>query len=207
MERFDLVVIGAGPSGYAAAMRAIDFKKKTLLIEKSKVGGAGVTNGALSSKTWWELAREVSAFRKNLKRYNIKAPTINFKEIQDEVRKAVHERKSMLEEHMEMLKTSNYSQLLQFKTGTASLLDQNQVEIVHGAQTQTVWAEHIILATGSRPRYLPDLPIDEKIVMTSDGIENMDDFPREHGGIVGARGLLGANSPLFFLVLAGQKSI
>ena len=55
MERFDLIVIGAGPSGYAAAMRSLDFRKKTLLIEMGTVGGAGVTNGALSSKTWWQL--------------------------------------------------------------------------------------------------------------------------------------------------------
>ena len=112
MERFDLVVVGAGPSGYAAAMRAIDFKKKILLIEKNEVGGAGVTNGALSSKTWWELSREASAFRRSLKRYNIKAPQVNYHEVQDEVRRAVQERKSMLEEHMEMLKNSNYSPYL-----------------------------------------------------------------------------------------------
>ena len=76
MEKFDLVVIGAGPSGYAAAMRALDFKKKVLLVEKNNVGGAGVTNGALSSKTWWELSREAAGFRKNLKRYNIKHPVL-----------------------------------------------------------------------------------------------------------------------------------
>ena len=49
MDRYDLVVIGAGPAGFAAAMRALDFKKKTLLVEKNLIGGAGVTNGALSS--------------------------------------------------------------------------------------------------------------------------------------------------------------
>src|SRR6185503_5902893 len=103
MERFDLVVIGAGPSGYAAAMRALDFKKKVLLIEKNRVGGAGVTNGALSSKTWWELSREAAGFRKNLKRYNIKAPGVAFREIQGEVRKAVDERMTMLSEHMDYL--------------------------------------------------------------------------------------------------------
>lgn len=74
MEKYDLVVIGAGPSGYAAAMRSLDFKKKTLLIEKDLVGGAGVRNGALSSKTWWELSREVASFRKNLKKFNIEIP-------------------------------------------------------------------------------------------------------------------------------------
>jgi dihydrolipoamide dehydrogenase len=63
MEKYDLCVIGAGPSGYAAAMRAVDFKKKVLLIEKDKVGGAGIHHGALSSKTWWELSREAHTLR------------------------------------------------------------------------------------------------------------------------------------------------
>lgn len=196
MERFDVVVIGAGPSGYAAAMRAIDFKKKTLLIEKQQVGGAGVTHGALSSKTWWELSREASAFRKNLKRYNIRAPHINYKEIQAEVRKAVQERKSLLEEHMDSLKNSTYSPFLQFKTGTAKLLDNHTVAITHGTQTEKVWAENIVLATGSRPRYLPELPIDEKVVMTSEGIENMEDFP-ESMVIVGA-GVIGCEYATIF---------
>src|SRR5689334_5707877 len=189
MEKFDLVVIGAGPSGYAAAMRALDFKKRVLLVEKNNVGGAGVTNGALSSKTWWELSRENSAFRKGLKRFNIKAPAADYKEIQGEVRKAVQERKEMLEEHMAALKNSNYSNLLEFRTGTAKLLSQNDVEITYGAQKEVIQASNIILATGSRPRYLPELPIDEKTVMTSEGIENMEDFP-ESMVIVGA-GVIG----------------
>ena len=64
MKKFDLCIIGAGPSGYAAAMRAVDFNKKVALIEKEEIGGAGVTNGALSSKTWWELARNVDLVEK-----------------------------------------------------------------------------------------------------------------------------------------------
>ena len=50
MEKYDLCVIGGGPAGYAAAMRAIDFGKKVILIEKEKLGGAGIYNGALASK-------------------------------------------------------------------------------------------------------------------------------------------------------------
>jgi dihydrolipoamide dehydrogenase len=56
MEEFDLIVIGGGSSGYAAAMRGIDFGKRICLIETDKVGGAGVYNGVLSSKTLWELS-------------------------------------------------------------------------------------------------------------------------------------------------------
>ena len=69
MDKYDLVVIGAGPSGYSAAMRSLDFKKKTLLIEKDKVGGAGVTNGALSSKTWWELVTRYSIVSEKFKTF------------------------------------------------------------------------------------------------------------------------------------------
>ena len=196
MDKFDLVVIGAGPSGYAAAMRALDFKKKVLLIEKNRVGGAGVTNGALSSKTWWELSREAAAFRKNLRRYNIQAPSVSYKEIQAEVKRAVQERKDMLEEHMDQLKNSNYSNLLQFKKGEARLIAPHVIEIANGAHKETVEADYIILATGSRPRHLPELPIDEKIVMTSEGIESMEDFP-ESMVIVGA-GVIGCEYATIF---------
>ncbi len=196
MDKYDLVVIGAGPSGYAAAMRALDFKKKVLLIEKNRVGGAGVTNGALSSKTWWELSREASAFRKSLKRYNIQAPTISYSEIQTEVRKAVNERKSMLEDHMRQLADSPYANLLKFKTGEARLITPHQIEITNGVHKEMVHADYVILATGSRPRYLPELPIDEKLVMTSEGIENMTDFP-ESMVIVGA-GVIGCEYATIF---------
>lgn len=196
MEKYDLIVIGAGPSGYAAAMRALDFKKKTLLIEKNSVGGAGVTNGALSSKTWWELSRETASFRKNLKRFNLQAPSVNYKEIQAEVRRAVEERKSLLEEHMHLIRESDYGSLFCFKKGTARLLSQHEIEITMGRHSEKVWGDYIILATGSRPRYLDELPIDEKIVMTSDGIENMEEFP-ESMVIVGA-GVIGCEFATIF---------
>jgi dihydrolipoamide dehydrogenase len=196
MEKFDLIVIGAGPSGYAAAMRSLDFKKRTLLVEKNNVGGAGVTNGALSSKTWWELSREAASFRKNLKRFNIQVPDINYKEIQQEVRKAVEERKSMLEDHMHQMEDSRHAHLLTFKKGEARLLTPNEIEISNGMKREKVWAEHVILATGSRPRYLPELPIDEKVVMTSEGIESMEDFP-ESMVIVGA-GVIGCEYATIF---------
>ncbi|WP_276370612.1 NAD(P)/FAD-dependent oxidoreductase [Chryseolinea sp. H1M3-3] len=197
MEKFDLVVIGAGPSGYAAAMRSLDFKKKTLLIEKDKVGGAGVTNGALSSKTWWELSRETASFRKNLKRFNIEVPSINYKEMQLAVLTAIQERKDMLEEHMQLMKDSHFNNLLSFKKGKARLLNQNEIEIEPDeGLKEIIWADNIILATGSHPRHLPDLPIDEKIVMTSDGIERMEDFP-ESMVIVGA-GVIGCEYATIF---------
>ena len=196
MEKYDLVVIGAGPSGYAAAMRALDFKKRTLLIEKDRVGGAGVTNGALSSKTWWELSREIASFRKNLKKFNIDIPDVRYREVQQEVRKAIAERKGMLEDHMLQMQDSRHAHLLTFKKGTARLQSANEIEIATSGGKENVWADYIVLATGSRPRRLEELPIDEKIVMTSEGIESMEDFP-ESMVIVGA-GVIGCEYATIF---------
>ncbi|MCA6073559.1 dihydrolipoyl dehydrogenase family protein [Fulvivirga sedimenti] len=197
MEHFELVVIGAGPAGYAATMRAMDFKKRTLLIEKNKVGGAGVINGALSSKTWWEISREVRQFNGNLSRYSIQRPEINFKEIQSEVKKATQERQWLLQDHLELLRTSEtYKDLLAFRTGSARLLSKHEVEITQDGVTEVVYADNIILATGSRPRILDDIEVDETVIMTSNGIENMDHFP-ESLVIVGA-GVVGCEYATIF---------
>ncbi len=68
MEKYDLCVIGGGPSGYAAAMRAVDFDKSVLLVERDRIGGAGIYDGALSSKTFWEISKEFASFSKKMRR-------------------------------------------------------------------------------------------------------------------------------------------
>ena len=196
MEKYDLIVVGGGPSGYASAMRAMDFKKKTLLIERNTLGGAGVTNGALSSKTWWELSREAASVYKHLTRLHIEPPKANFQELSQEVQEAVNERKSMLKSHMDILGDDLHENLLHYKSGDARLISQNEVVISTGDEQESVWGEYIILATGSRPRKLPDIPIDEKIILTSDGIEDLKDFP-ESMVILGA-GVIGCEFATIF---------
>jgi len=178
MEKFDVCVIGAGPAGYAAAMRAIDFKKKVLLVEKRQLGGAGIHHGALSSKTWWELSREFYHIRVQSQVYNFDAPKINFSKAKSEVLAAGHERMNLLEHHMYNLNISHGEGLFTYIAGNARLLDKTTVEITKTDEKIEVHADYIVLATGSRPRNLPHIPTDEKIIMTSEGIEKMDDFPR-----------------------------
>lgn len=177
MDKYDVCVIGAGPAGYAAAMRAIDYKKKVLLIEKKQLGGAGIHHGALSSKTWWELSREFYHIRMQSRVYNFDEPKINFAKVKSEVLAAGRERMDLLEHHMRNLNVSTGEDLFTYMHGNARLLDKNTIEITKTDGTIEVQADYIMLATGSRPRYLSHIPIDEKIVMTSDGIDKMDDFP------------------------------
>lgn len=200
MEKYDLIIIGGGPSGYASAMRAMDFKKKTLLIERKTLGGAGVINGALSSKTWWEISRETAMLNKHLDRFNMQTPEVNFQEVKAEVASAVDYRISMLKTHMERLNDTHYSNLLDYKTGNAKLITNHEVEITTVNGKEVVHGEYIVLATGSRPRILDHIPIDEKVILTSDGIESLDDFP-ESMVILGA-GVIGCE---FATIFSGFK--
>src|SRR5690554_1825511 len=103
MEKFDICIIGGGPSGYAAAMRAIDLNKKVLLVEKENIGGNGLYNGALSSKTFWEISKDISNTRRRIERNNHQKLPVNFKEILDDVRDAIFFRKIQLETHLLLL--------------------------------------------------------------------------------------------------------
>ncbi len=198
MESYDVVVIGGGPSGFAAAMRAVDFKKKVLLIEKKDLGGAGIFNGALSSKTWWELSRQSKVYQDKLRRYGMTPPQkAQWSDFLADVNDATAERASLLSQQVDWLRDHAAPGLFFFKAGSARLLDPNNVEIENDqGDKETVRTENVVLATGSRPRYIEGIPIDEKIVVTSDGIHNFDSFP-ESLVIVGA-GVIGCEFGTIF---------
>ena len=104
--RYDLVVIGGGPAGYAAAMRAIDFGKRVCLIEKAKVGGAGVYHGALSSKTLWELSQRVKNVNETIVSIGRSKFELTWDKVQKTLEEAIFERKFQYSCHIKLLKTS-----------------------------------------------------------------------------------------------------
>jgi len=180
MEKYDICIIGAGPSGYAAAMRALDLGLKVLIVEKDKIGGAGLYNGALSSKTLWELSKDIFMARKRVNKYSVcKDFMIDFDKVKLELHAAVEERKNQLEGHLDILKSEGFKDLLFQKYGTAELISKNEIQISRRKGTQEViWAENVIIATGSRPRKLPEIPIDEHVICTSDSIHSWEELPR-----------------------------
>ena len=167
MEHFDLVIIGGGPSGYAGAMRALDFGKKVLLIEKKRVGGAGVYNGVLTSKTLWEQALKAASIRDVIPDYEPKFEI--FSKIVDE---AVFERKTQMTVHLQLLQKQE-KKLFFYEKGTAYIVDKNTIKITKEDGTvKTVETDNILIATGSSPRKPGNILVDEKIIVTSDGFSN-----------------------------------
>lgn len=188
MKKFDLCVIGAGPSGFAAAMRAIDFGKTVALIERERIGGAGVWDGALSSKTLWELSINYKATRQHGFGYHVYDSSVSFSEVIAEVNHALHEKYTQLKNQIDYFQRRGKMELFH---GHGKLRNEHEISIDYpNGSSELISADNVVLAIGSRPRYLPHIPIDEKIILTSDGVANLKEFPKSMvilgAGVIGS---------------------
>ena len=196
---FDLIVIGGGPSGFAGAMRALDYKKSVLLVEKTGLGGTEVFNGVMTSKTLWEYSKKVKQIRELVPGFDVK-----FEDSDKEVREAVKSRRAIINNHLRILLEESTRHLFHLEKGRAELMGRNEVRIQRdNGEFLTVTGDQILLCTGSRPRYLPHIPIDERIILTSDGIRYMRDFQKSLV-ILGA-GVIGCEFATIFSNFGNSK--
>ncbi len=196
MEKFDLIILGGGPAGYAGAMRAIDFGKRVCLVEKNKVGGAGVYNGALSSKTLWELSNKVSNINQTIVSKGRTGYEIPWSDVKQTLNEATFERKFQYSCHIKLLQTESMNKLLTYERGHGKFINANTIEISHEGETKEIWGEHILITTGSRPSTLSNIKVDEQNILTSDGIDQLNDYPKSIV-IVGA-GVIGCEYATIF---------
>ncbi len=193
MADYDICVIGGGPAGFAAAMRSYDFGKRVAIIEKSLLGGAGVHNGALSSKTLWELSRDYRHALRRDRGYHARDVVLDYRQVCQCVQAAVDEKVAQQKRQLRELAHARADApgSLHLIEGNARFLNAHQlaIESPDPGQSRVISADHFIVATGSRPRSLPDLTIDGKHIITSDHIMGMSGFPRSlvvlGAGVVG----------------------
>ncbi len=184
MATFDVCVLGAGPAGYAAAMRAHDLGKRVALVERGPVGGAGIHCGALSSKTMWHLSNDYAIAKRTDRGYRSTGGVeVKYPEVVRCIETAVRQRQDLLEHQLARLATGG---LLTRFAGTARFLSPTAVEVkAADGSLGKVEATSFLVATGSRPRIPDGIPVDGEIVVTSDGIEAWKRFP-ESMVVVGA---------------------
>lgn len=194
MEHFDLCVIGGGPAGYAAAMRALDLGLRTVLIEKERIGGTGIYNGALTSKTLWELSQRVTSANEVVRERGRQPFRLSWEEISKTLNEAIFERKYLYACHMQLLENSG--ELFTHERGTARFIDPHKVMVSRAGERSVIHADRFIIATGSRPRTVPDILVDEHRILSSDGIFRIDDLP-ESIVIIGA-GVVGCEFATIF---------
>jgi dihydrolipoamide dehydrogenase len=206
MERYDLCVIGGGPAGYAAAMRAIDLGKSVLLVERDRIGGTGIYNGALASKTLWEIAQRVSSTNELMRQRGREPLHLSWAEVERTLNEAIFERKYLHACHMQLLSARNGilgEGRFRHERGQARLTGPNTVTIARGDTSTSIEAERIILATGSRPRTVPGIAVDGAHILTSDEIFALPEQPKSIV-IVGA-GVIGCEFATIFNNLGGTR--
>ena len=194
MKTFDVCVIGAGPSGFAAAMRAIDFGQSVCLIEKHKLGGAGIWNGALSSKTLWELSERYQSICSSSYGYQVYDSDMSYASVVQEMHKAVKDKYSQLKQQLDYFVKKGQLTYLQ---GHATFESPKVIHVKHEDGNETIInANNTVLAVGSRPRLLQNISVDGNHIVTSDHIGNFTEFP-ESIVILGA-GVIGCEFATIF---------
>ena len=179
MSNFDLVVLGGGSGGYAAALRGAQLGLSVALIEKDKVGGTCLHRGCIPTKALLhagevaDSARESAQFGVNATFNSIDMAGVN--SYKDGVIAGLHKGLQGL------VKSRNIT----YVEGTGRLVSANTVE-ANGVQYV---GKNVVLATGSYARTLPGLDIDGKRVITSDHGTSMDYVPKSvivlGGGVIG----------------------
>jgi dihydrolipoamide dehydrogenase len=177
---YDAVVIGSGPGGYSAAVRAGQYGLKTALIEKQpRLGGTCLLVGCIPTKALLHTADVWDHFKHpEAQGIECKDPQLNFPKVLDRKDKIV----SKHSKGIEFLMRKNKVDVLK---GEARLLGGGKIEIRNDQGVQTVESKNIILATGSEARMLPGLEPDPELILTNIEILEVKSVPKTLG-IIGA---------------------
>lgn len=198
-EKFDLCVVGCGPGGFAAAMRALDLGKHVCVIEGGDIGGAGVKWGALASKTMWELAKDYGVAVKVDRGYRAAGLSVNYDAMRATVMQAVKEKQYQMFSQLESFSPRRWKGpgSVTLKRGWGRFRDHHSMTVFcDGGATETVQADHFLISTGSKPRPFPGIPVDGERILDSDGILGLKRFPARLM-IIGA-GIIGCEYAAIF---------
>lgn len=191
MKKYELIVIGTGPAGEKAAVKAAYFGHKVAIIEKEKLfGGAEVVTGTLPSKTLKETALYFSGkYEKGL--YGVDRDLQHEASIEDFMYRKNQVTASEGQEIYENLMRHG----VDIYHGTASFKDPHTIS-VSGENNDEIWGEHILIATGSYPYHPANIPFDGVRIHDSDTILQIKRFPKSLC-VVGA-GVIGCEYATIF---------
>jgi dihydrolipoamide dehydrogenase len=183
---FDTVVIGGGPGGYVAAIKAAQLGQKTACIEKrGTLGGTCLNVGCIPSKALLNASHKYHEAKHDFAKFGITFDKldINVDQMLEQKKKAV----TGLTKGIEGLFKKNK---VEYVKGFGKLVGKNEIQVTDNeGKTQTVSAKNIIIATGSEPIALPFLPFDEKLVCSSTGALDFQRPPKKlvvvGGGVIG----------------------
>jgi dihydrolipoamide dehydrogenase len=191
VDSFDVVVIGGGPGGYIAAIRAAQLGLKTACIDdwkgadgKPALGGTCTNVGCIPSKALLQSSENFEQAGHQFADHGVKIKGLELDLAQ------------MLRRKDKVVKASNDGVLYLFKKnkvaffhGRGGFGKSSSEIVISGTKNETVSAKHVIIATGSNPRALPGADFDEKLILSNTGALAIQDVPKRLG-VIGA-GVIG----------------
>ncbi len=185
MEDFDLIVIGAGPGGYVAAIRAAQLGMKVACIEKEpSLGGTCLNIGCIPSKALLNSSEKFVEISNHAAEHGIKTSKIDLdlNVLMDRKTKIV---KKLTTGIGFLFKKNKITHI----PGMASFVDKNTISVTNGKNEITASAKNFIIATGSSSIEIPNIPVDEKQIVSSTGALSLSKIPKSllviGGGYIG----------------------
>ncbi|MCP4633598.1 MAG: dihydrolipoyl dehydrogenase [candidate division Zixibacteria bacterium] len=198
-EKYKLVVIGSGPGGYVAAIRASQLGIKTAIVEKESIGGVCLNWGCIPSKTLLhvtELKRTVEASKRiGLMADNV---TIDLDKLRQHKNATVKRLTGGVKLLLEKAGVDIYE-------GKASFISDKEIKVVNDAKTTNISSEYFIVSTGTSPFNLPMIPFDGEVVIGAKESVNIPRVP-ENMLIVGA-GPIGVEMATVYNTLGAKVTI
>lgn len=182
-ERFDVVVIGSGPGGYAAAIRCAQRGSSVAVIEKDQVGGTCLNCGCIPSKTLLASAHTLLLFKHaTLMGVDVSSVSPNWPKIQAR-------KEAVVTGFRKGLMGLIQSHKVKIIEGRAVVAAPGRIKVESQAAATEIEAVSIILATGSQPVQIPAFPFDGQTVISSKETLSLQDIPRSMvivgGGVIG----------------------
>ncbi|MCQ4636257.1 dihydrolipoyl dehydrogenase [Anaerovorax odorimutans] len=182
MKTYDIVVLGGGPGGYVAAIRAAQLGKKTALVERERIGGTCLNTGCIPTKTLVRNAEIINAVK------NSDYRGIHIKDISVDIQQTIDMKNLVvrqLRQGVEGLLAANGVEV--FK-GEATVSGQTRIRFEQGGDTETIEFKNLIIATGSRPASIP-IPSAKEYAVTSEEMLDLSEIPKHvviiGGGVIG----------------------
>lgn len=191
-KEYDIVILGGGTGGYVAAIRASQLGLKTAVVEKEKLGGTCLHKGCIPSKSLLRSA-EVFAQTKNGEEYGILAKEIklDFQKVQIRKQRIVDQLHRGVQQLMKKGKIDLYHGVGRILGPSifAPVAGTISVEMNDGNENEILIPQHVIIATGSRPKTLNGLEIDGDFILSSNEALELSDIPSSvlivGGGAIG----------------------
>ena len=199
MSKFDLVVIGGGPGGYVAAIRASQLGLSTALIEKEQLGGVCLNWGCIPTKALLRTA-EIKTLISHAADYGLKVGpvTVDLKAVVDRSRKI----SAQLVGGIKHLMKKNKITVLE---GHDRLKGAGKVEITASKGTQEISASHIILSTGATARSLPGIEPDGKLIWTAANAMTPEALPKSL--LIIGSGAIGIEFASFYRTMGTEVTV